>query len=113
MNTEDAEILQEYVEEAREHLALIEKGLLTIEEGGVEVDLEVVNKVFRAAHSIKGSVGNYRATKAFDGALNLETAARQGNLESCREIWPVLEPEMSRLMQSLEQFAAEGAVCES
>ena len=57
MNLIDDETLQIYVEEAEEHLADIEKDLLTIESMGSELDDEIVNKVFRAAHSIKGGAG--------------------------------------------------------
>ncbi len=44
----------EFINECREHLASIEADLLAIEEGGEQLDDELVNKVFRAAHSIKG-----------------------------------------------------------
>jgi len=50
----DDELLLEFINECREHLATIEADLLTIEEGGSDIDEELVNKVFRAAHSIKG-----------------------------------------------------------
>ncbi len=53
----DDELLQEYVTECREHLSEIESQLLALEEGGAQVDEELVNKVFRAAHSIKGGAG--------------------------------------------------------
>jgi two-component system chemotaxis sensor kinase CheA len=56
MNLDD-ETLQFYVEESREHLSDIETDLLAIEQGGAEIDEELVNKVFRAAHSIKGGAG--------------------------------------------------------
>ena len=57
MTIEDDETLQMYVEESQEHLADIESDLLAIEQAGAEIDLELVNKVFRAAHSIKGGAG--------------------------------------------------------
>ena len=57
MQFEDDEILQGFIEESLEHLADIENDLLTIEEGGADIDEELVNKVFRAAHSIKGGAG--------------------------------------------------------
>ncbi|MCL2459615.1 MAG: chemotaxis protein CheW [Desulfobulbus sp.] len=57
MSIEDDEILQGFVEESLEHLADIENDLLAIEEGGADIDVELVNKVFRAAHSIKGGAG--------------------------------------------------------
>jgi len=53
----DDETLQMYVEEAGEHLEDIESDLLTIEQDGADLDEDLVNKVFRAAHSIKGGAG--------------------------------------------------------
>ncbi|MBU1231463.1 MAG: chemotaxis protein CheW [Proteobacteria bacterium] len=57
MQIEDDEILQGFIEESLEHLADIENDLLQIEEAGSDIDEELVNKVFRAAHSIKGGAG--------------------------------------------------------
>ncbi len=57
MDAEEREILDAFLEEAREHLADIEQDLLLIEENGKDVDEDLVNKVFRAAHSIKGGAG--------------------------------------------------------
>jgi len=51
------DILQMFLEDTREHLADIETDLLDIEEAGPDFDIELVNKVFRTAHSIKGSAG--------------------------------------------------------
>jgi two-component system chemotaxis sensor kinase CheA len=51
------ETLQMYIEESKEHLETIETDLLTIEQQGATIDEELVNKVFRAAHSIKGGGG--------------------------------------------------------
>ena len=53
----DAEIINDFVSESQEHLADIENEFLEIEEGGENVDLDLVNKVFRAIHSIKGAAG--------------------------------------------------------
>mgnify|MGYP000279383623 CR=1 FL=1 len=53
----DDESLQMYVEESKEHLEDIESNLLQIEQDGADVDIELVNKVFRAAHSMKGGAG--------------------------------------------------------
>lgn len=57
MQIEDDEILQGFIEESLEHLADIETDLLTIEKAGANIDENLVNKVFRAAHSIKGGAG--------------------------------------------------------
>ncbi|MBA3016241.1 MAG: chemotaxis protein CheW [Proteobacteria bacterium] len=51
------ETLQMYIEESKEHLDTIESDLLAIEQQGENIDEALVNKVFRAAHSIKGGAG--------------------------------------------------------
>ena len=57
MTIQDDETLQMYLEESIEHLADIENDLLAIEETGADIDEDLVNKVYRAAHSIKGGAG--------------------------------------------------------
>lgn len=57
MSSADDEILQSFIDESREHLADIENDLLAIEEAGADIDEDLVNKVFRAAHSVKGGAG--------------------------------------------------------
>ncbi len=57
MSNEDREILNLYVEESLEHLADIESDLLAVEKAGDKRDEKVVNRIFRAAHSIKGGAG--------------------------------------------------------
>lgn len=51
------ETLKMYIEESKEHLDTIESDLLAIEQQGENIDETLVNKVFRAAHSIKGGAG--------------------------------------------------------
>ncbi len=57
VNQEDLEILEELITESREHLAAIEPDLLELERAGGRVPTELVNRVFRAIHSIKGGFG--------------------------------------------------------
>lgn len=57
VNIEDAELIKEFVIESQEHLGDIEKDFLTMEIQGEDVDLNLVNHVFRAIHSIKGAAG--------------------------------------------------------
>ncbi len=56
------ELLSEFLTESKEHLEGIENDLLTIEEAGENIDSELVNKVFRAAHSMKGGAGFFNLT---------------------------------------------------
>jgi two-component system, chemotaxis family, sensor kinase CheA len=57
MTFQDDETLQMYLEESLEHLADIENDFLAIEKAGANIDEDLVNKVYRAAHSIKGGAG--------------------------------------------------------
>lgn len=68
----DDETLQMYVEESKEHLEDIESNLLEIEQAGADADTELVNKVFRAAHSIKGGAGFLGLTTIKDLAHKIE-----------------------------------------
>ncbi len=61
----DAELLRDFVVEANEGLAEIETDLLAIEAAGADIDSDLVNKVFRAIHSIKGAAG-FLALKAVE-----------------------------------------------
>ncbi len=57
MSFDDAELLREFVVESQEHLCDVENQLLTLESQGDSMDVGLVNKVFRAVHSIKGAAG--------------------------------------------------------
>jgi two-component system chemotaxis sensor kinase CheA len=57
MDIVDAELIGEFVIESQEGLANIEQQMLAIEARGADVDLELVNAVFRTMHSIKGTAG--------------------------------------------------------
>jgi chemotaxis protein histidine kinase CheA len=54
MNSEQQQqrIMSYFIEEAQEHLQTIEQGVLDLQ--GVLADVERINELFRAAHSIKG-----------------------------------------------------------
>ena len=70
----DDELLNEFLAESREHLAGIEADLLSIEEQGAGSDENLVNKVFRAAHSIKGGSAFFGLSKIQELAHKTETA---------------------------------------
>ncbi len=70
----DDELVQDYLAECREHLATIETDLLAIETCGAEIDEQLVNRVFRAAHSIKGGAGFFDLAKIRELAHKTENA---------------------------------------
>lgn len=53
----DQDTINAFLQESKDHLEGIEDDLLAIEEAGANIDLDLVNKVFRAVHSIKGGAG--------------------------------------------------------
>lgn len=85
MTIQDDETLQMYLEESIEHLATIENDFLEIEGDGANINEDLVNKVYRAAHSIKGGAG-------FMGLTNIKNLTHEmenilGKIRS-REIVP-------------------------
>ncbi|MCS6925630.1 MAG: Hpt domain-containing protein [Candidatus Binatia bacterium] len=62
--------------------------------------------VQHAAHTLKGSVGNFGAQAAFDAALALEQMGRQGDLSGADAAFAHLEAEIARLQPVLSQLAA-------
>jgi two-component system chemotaxis sensor kinase CheA len=70
----DDELVQDYLAECREHLATIETDLLAIEQGGADIDEQLVNRVFRAAHSIKGGAGFFDLVRIRELAHRTENA---------------------------------------
>jgi len=57
MSIQFDETMQIFTDESLEHLADIQNDLLAIEAAGADIDENLVNKVYRAAHSIKGGAG--------------------------------------------------------
>ena len=84
LDTDDS-FINDYLAEAREHLADIEADLLTIERGGAAIDEKLVNKVFRAAHSIKGGAGFFNLSKIQELAHRTENVL---DLVRSREMVP-------------------------
>lgn len=75
-----------FIDEARELIQVLEDGLLTIEskidEG--EKDVELLNEIFRSAHTIKGSAGLFGLEYVVEFTHDLENIldrARDGTLE--------------------------------
>src|SRR5437868_1743159 len=57
MSNDFAQFQDAFFEEAAEHLAIVEEGLLALEQHPEDRDL--LNKIFRSAHSIKGTSGMF------------------------------------------------------
>jgi two-component system chemotaxis sensor kinase CheA len=68
----DDELLACFIEDCNEHLASIENELMDLEAAGSDFDQELVNSIFRTAHSIKGSAKFFSLENVSDLAHVLE-----------------------------------------
>jgi two-component system sensor histidine kinase/response regulator len=92
LNDEDIfrEIAELFLQELPDSLAKIRQGV--VDKDGYTLE--------RAAHSLKGSVGNFGADEAYKTAQHLELLGKQGKLERAAE-------EFSRLKKSVDDLAQE------
>jgi two-component system chemotaxis sensor kinase CheA len=80
-----------FFEEAAEHLETMETGLVRLEDSAG--DQELVNGIFRAAHSIKGASGSFGLTEIAGFTHHLESALdrmRNGSLAGSRALTDLL-----------------------
>jgi two-component system chemotaxis response regulator CheY len=89
----DSEMAGEYLAECREHLITVEADLLTIEEGGAEIDEDLVSRVFRAVHWVQGGAGVFDLVKIGELAHRTENALAQ-----IRSRKTVLTPDRVRVL---------------
>jgi CheY-like chemotaxis protein len=71
------------------------------------------NALERSAHSLKGSVGAFRAESARLAAQKLEDLGRQGDFEQAEGACEELETEVVRLKAALAEYQKESVLCES
>ena len=85
-----------FFEEAREHVVSLEGDLIQLEyaaESGDKVDAELVNRIFRSAHTIKGGAGSVGFTDLLGFTHTLENVldrVREQSLGVTRELISVL-----------------------
>ena len=93
MTLSQDDLLKVFVEEAMEHLSTIENDFLALEKAGDAIDRDLVNKVFRTAHSIKGGAGFIGLINIKDLSHKMETVLgriRSENLAPNSEIINIL-----------------------
>ncbi len=97
---QDDELVQEFVVESSSHLADVEGQLLEIEAAGANINLDVVNTVFRAIHSVKGAAGFLGLSTINALAHSLENLL---NLIRNRELIPT-SPIVNTLLSAADQL---------
>ncbi|MEB3246028.1 MAG: chemotaxis protein CheW [Vampirovibrionales bacterium] len=109
----DESLLQEFVTEGREHLANIEPDLLTLEAQGAATDQEIINRIFRAIHSIKGASGffGFEAVKSLSHVMeNVLMLIRDGKLVPSPELIEPLLKGVDKLTLMMDDIQASDAV---
>jgi len=61
----------------------------------------------RTAHTLKGSVGNFALSAAWETAQRLELLAKSGQLSGAEDMFHTLEQQLEQLNQILVRYAAE------
>jgi two-component system sensor histidine kinase/response regulator len=98
----DPELLQEvvgmFMTESENSLAAVRKA----------IDDKSATGLDRAAHTLKGMVGNFGARAAVERALKLELMGKKADLTGAEEAFSSLQEELARVKRALEQFAGGG-----
>ncbi|MEK6784271.1 MAG: chemotaxis protein CheA [Nitrospirota bacterium] len=91
MSNDFAQFQDAFFEEAAEHLAVVEEGLLELEQHPEDRDL--LNKIFRSAHSIKGASGMFGFSAVAQFTHKMETL-----LDLLRNGQKVVTPQIADLL---------------
>ncbi len=113
MPFEDPELVEEFVEESRTSLADIEQQFLAIESAGENVDHDLVNTVFRAIHSMKGTAGFLGLTTVNKLAHVLESVldeVRNDKLVPTSDIVDVMLAAADQLCSLLDDLESSNSV---
>lgn len=103
-----SEIKQIFIEEADEGLDIMESGLLELNEG--ESAVELINDIFRAAHSIKGGSATFGFTQISEFTHLMETLLdemRDGTRSPTAECVQVLLESVDVLREMMELIKAD------
>lgn len=93
------ELLQAYSEDAPLRLNALRRAI-------EDDDSETAS---RSAHSLKGMSGVVRIPALVDSALQLETTARDGDMDRVRELFPGLEAVLAQALGEIEAYLRQSA----
>lgn len=98
-----------FIEEARDHIQNLNDNMLKLEEN--PEDLQLVNEIFRSAHTLKGMAGTMgfvNMQKLTHAMENVLAAARDGKLKVNPNIMDVLFKAVDALEAYLDVIVATG-----
>lgn len=103
------EVRSLFVEESRERLAAIERGLLDLEKRGADADQAMIHGIFREAHSVKAGA-NLLGLKSIESLAhkleNVLEMIRRGELIPTARIVSILLEGLDALQDLLEDLDA-------
>ena len=105
------EITEVFLEESMEGLDVMETGLLGL--GAGEADPEIMNDIFRAAHSIKGGAGTFGFMDVSEFTHGVETLLdemRSGDRDVTSEAVQLLLRSVDRLREMMDEIQSSGQV---
>lgn len=108
----DPALLQEFMAEAREHLASLAEGLLALESDGKSPVTGAIDPLFRATHSVKGSAGflGFRGLERLAHATEtLLDGLRKGTVTPEQAVTDLLLRVTDRLRAAVEALPADTA----
>lgn len=113
METATGEVLDELLIESQEHLESIEPDLLQLERNPEAVDSELINRIFRGIHSIKGGFGFLGISTIQNLAHVMESVLmkiRDGKLTPTPEMVDVLLQGVDKIREMFDDVEGSEAV---
>lgn len=101
----DRSTLDDFINESRDHLDTLEENLMVLEDSLENPDQEIVNKLFRAAHTIKGGAGFLGLTqvsKLSHSMENLLANVRDGEAKPSMEYIDILLDSLDTLRAMID-----------
>lgn len=109
MNMDMSQYLSAFIEESRDHINSLNDNMLKLEEN--PEDLNLINEIFRSAHTLKGMAGTMgytRMQKLTHAMENVLSAARDGKLRVNSNIMDILFKSVDALEEYLDVIVATG-----
>jgi two-component system, chemotaxis family, sensor kinase CheA len=109
----DEELILEFVIESRDHLAGIEPDFLKLEQCLDDIPSELINRIFRAIHSIKGASGFFGLTALKNLSHVMESLlmmVRDGQMQVCPPMIDLLLQGVDCLRTMLEDVSQSESV---
>ncbi|TWT86476.1 Chemotaxis protein CheA [Pseudobythopirellula maris] len=107
------DLLDDFIDEANEQLSDVDNQFLHIEQTAPDVDVDLVNDLFRSFHSIKGAAGFMGFDTVNDLSSNLETVLiemRNGEITPSAPIVDTMIKATDKLKGLIDNLAISNSI---